>query len=198
MTYTITPHKETVIWTAFPEQMHGAWRQVGDDTAANEIRLQHPNANAPKLNAPLANPVNYIEFSFVADKTQVYKLWMRLKAENNYWGNDSVWVQFTGAKDTAGNPLYAIGSSSGLAVNLEECSGCGISGWGWEDDGWGAVNVNGTLLHFPDGGLQRIRIQTREDGVSIDQIVLSAEQFKTVRPGKAKNDTTILQARGIF
>jgi len=51
--------------------------------------------------------------------------------------------------------------------------GCGISGWGWEDDGWGAVNRNGVLLRFPDGGGQRLRIQIREDGVSVDQIVLS-------------------------
>jgi hypothetical protein len=46
-----------------------------------------------------------------------------------------VFVQFTGAKDAAGNPLYEIGTTSALAVNLEECSGCGESGWGWEDDG---------------------------------------------------------------
>jgi hypothetical protein len=35
-------------------------------------------------------------------------------------------------------------------------------------------------------------IQTREDGVSIDQVVLSAEKYLTRRPGTAKNDTTIL------
>jgi hypothetical protein len=61
-----------------------------------------------------------------------------------------------------------------LAVNLEECANCGTSGWGWEHDGWGAVNRNGVILRFPEGGQQWIRIQTREDGVSVDQIVLSA------------------------
>ena len=30
------------------------------------------------------------------------------------------------------------------------------------------------------------------DGVSIDQIVLSAVQYRTARPGPATNDTTIL------
>ena len=81
-----------------------------------------------------------------------------------------------------------------MPVNLEECSGCGISGWGWEDDGWGARNVNGGVLRFPEGGYQRIRIQVREDGVSLDQIVLSAERYRTTRPGTAKGDTTILVA----
>jgi hypothetical protein len=35
-------------------------------------------------------------------------------------------------------------------------------------------------------------IQTREDGVSVDQIVLSADKYVTGRPGAAKNDRTIL------
>jgi hypothetical protein len=64
---------------------------------------------------------------------------------------------------------------------------------GWEDDGWGAVNRNGVTLRFPGGGFQRIIVQTREDGVSIDQIVLSSEKYLTKRPGAAKNDSTILQ-----
>ena len=84
------------------------------------------------------------------------------------------------------------GTTSGLAVNLEECSGCGVSAWGWEDDGWGAVDRNGVRLRFPAGGRQDILIQVREDGVSIDQVVLSAEKYLTARPGAAKNDHTLL------
>src|SRR5262249_32961917 len=85
------------------------------------------NAGAPKLAEPLANPTDYFEMGFLADPTQEYKLWIRLKAEDDNWANDSVFVQFTGAKDAAGNPIYQIGTTSPLAVNLEECSG---SGWG--------------------------------------------------------------------
>ena len=77
-------------------------------------------------------------------------------------------------------------------MNLEECSGCGVSGWGWEDDGWGAVNANGITLKFPEGGVQRLQVQTREDGVSIDQVVLSSGKYASKRPGLAKNDVTIL------
>ena len=47
-------------------------------------------------------------------------------------------------------------------------------------------------VRFPEGGYQRIVIQTREDGVSIDQVVLSSERYLTTRPGPAKNDNTIL------
>jgi hypothetical protein len=35
-------------------------------------------------------------------------------------------------------------------------------------------------------------VQTREDGLSIDQIVLSARNYVTRAPGAVKNDSTIL------
>jgi hypothetical protein len=165
---------------------------VPDSSAASGFRVYYPNANAPKSPAPAAVATDTVEIFFAADPTQTYKLWVRLKADNNYWGNDSIWMQFSGATDTSGRPVYRTGTTSGLAINLEECSGCGISGWGWEDDGWGARNVNGGLLRFPDGGDQWIRLQVREDGVSIDQIVLSAVRYRTTRPGTAKDDATIL------
>jgi hypothetical protein len=47
-------------------------------------------------------------------------------------------------------------------------------------------------LRFPEGGRRRIRIQVREDGVSVDQIVLSAVKYGTSRPGTAKSDTVIV------
>jgi hypothetical protein len=48
-------------------------------------------------------------------------------------------------------------------------------------------------VRFPDGGFQSIVLQTREAGVSIDQVILSSEKYMTTRPGAAKNDHTILQ-----
>jgi hypothetical protein len=195
MEYTITPHKE-IVMHASNARLQGSWQLVTDSTAAGDTRAWNPNANAAKVTSPAADPADYVELTFIADPTQEYKLWIRLKAEADHWTNDSVWAQFSGARDSAGN-TYGIGTTSGLRVSLEECSGCGISGWGWEDDGWGAVNANGVTLRFPEGGRQRIRLQPREDGVSFDQIVLSAEQYRTARPGTAKNDTTKLAARGI-
>jgi hypothetical protein len=37
-----------------------------------------------------------------------------------------------------------------------------------------------------------VRVQTREDGLSIDQIVLSPATYLATAPGALKNDTTIL------
>jgi len=192
VTWTITHFEEVVIYPAWAE-VYGSWQAgVEDPTAADGYKLYNPNAGAPKVTAPLADPVNYANIYFTPDPTLEYKLWIRGKADGNSWANDSVFVQFSDATDASGNPVYRIGTTSALAVNLEECSGCGLSGWGWEDDGWGAVNKPGVTLRFPNPHSQRIRIQTREDGFSIDQIVLSAVRYKTQRPGTAKNDDTIL------
>ena len=194
---TLTPLKEIVLWAADDQHLynHDAWVPVEDSTAAGGVRLYNPNRRAPKVGAPSSDTSNAIWLQFYPDPTQIYKLWVRLKADADSWANDSVWVQFGAAVDGAGRPVYQIGTSAGLPVGLEECSGCGVSGWGWEDDGWGAVNRNGVLLQFtadPDGGPSGTAIHTREDGVSVNQVVLSAEKYLTTRPGTAKRDTTIL------
>jgi hypothetical protein len=76
-------------------------------------------------------------------------------------------------------------------MNLEDCSGCGLASWGWQDNGWG-VGVMGPVVRFADDGPQILRVQTREDGLSIDQIVLSPSTYLDMSPGALKNDTTIL------
>jgi len=50
----------------------------------------------------------------------------------------------------------------------------------------------GPDIYFAVAGTQRLRIQTREDGFSIDQIVLSPSAYLRSSPGALKNDTTIL------
>jgi hypothetical protein len=191
---TITPFKEIVLWAGdWGDQISSRWQVTEDDTAAYERLLSYPNRYAPKVVVPSAAPEEYVDFFFVADPTQTYKLWIRGKAWRDNPYNDSLWLQFGGAATVEGDTAYRIGTTSALAVNLEECAGCGLSGWGWEDDGWGAVNRNGVRLQFPEGGFQQMRIQIREDGFAVDQIVLSAEKYLTVRPGAAKNDATVLE-----
>ena len=50
----------------------------------------------------------------------------------------------------------------------------------------------GPLIYFATAGPQTLRVQVREDGLSIDQIVLSHEIFVSSSPGALKNDTQIL------
>jgi hypothetical protein len=159
-------------------------------TAAGGAHIVHPNQNAAKLSSPTANPTNYFEVTFNAERGRAYRLWIRGQAESNSWGNDSVFVQFSGSVTAAGSPVYRIGTTSATEVNLEDCSGCGLSGWGWQDNGWGA-GVLGPLIYFETAGPQTIRVQTREDGLWIDQILLSPEKFLNAAPGSLKSDQTI-------
>jgi hypothetical protein len=102
-----------------------------------------------------------------------------------------VHVQFSNSVNASGAAVWRIGGSTSTEVNLEDCSGCGIRGWGWQDNGWG-TNVLGPLVYFSQTGQQVIRVTTREDGLAIDQIVLSAGRYLSSAPGALKNDTTIL------
>ena len=195
---TILPEKEIVLHVGdagWDTTARGNWSAIDDSSAAGGKALHDVNAGQPKVTVPSASPANYVDVGFAADNTQTYKLWVRLKADGNSWSNDSIWLQFTNAVDSGGRSI-APGTAAGIEVNLEECSGCGVSGWGWRDEAWGQRDMIGTLtLRFTQSGWQRVRIQTREDGVSVDQIVLSSETYLTTRPGAVKNDTTILTPR---
>ena len=164
---------------------------MADATAASGIRAWNPNAGGAKVITAAAAPANFIELTFNAEAGRPYRLWIRGKAEGDMWENDSAHIQFSGTVDAQGNPVYRIGTTTSAEFNLESCRGCGVAGWGWEDNGWGA-GVLGPVLYFATTGPQRIRLQTREDGVSFDQIVLSADRFLTAAPGQDKYDTTVL------
>jgi hypothetical protein len=180
----------TVVRYAAEATPHGTWRVVADTTAAGGSRMEHPNANAAKLSVPLASPTNYFELTFTAQANRPYRLWLRGKAQDNSYANDSVFVQFSGSVTSSGTATNRIGTTQAEAVVLEDCGGCGVSGWGWQDNGYG-TGVLGPALYFT-AGTQTIRIQGREDGISIDQIVLSSDTYLTASPGLTKNDTKVL------
>jgi hypothetical protein len=169
----------------------GNWAVEADTTAAGGARLRNANANAAKITTPSPTPATFFEMTFTARAGVPYRLWIRGKADSNYWGNDSVYAQFSSAVNADGAPIYQVGTSAAAEINLEDCSGCGVSGWGWQDDGYGA-GVMGPVIYFAASGPQTIRIQQREDGLSIDQIVLSPSTWLNTAPGPLKNDATIL------
>ena len=185
------PEAAEIVLYASEAAVAGRWVNEADSTAAGGARIRHPDRAAAKLTAALAQPVNYFELTFDAAAGVPYRLWIRGKADRNYWGNDSVFVQFDNSVSASGAAQFRIGTAAAAEINLEDCSGCGLAGWGWQDNGWGA-GVMGPLIRFSQGGSQRIRVQTREDGLAIDQVVLSPGRYLNVPPGPLKNDNTIL------
>ena len=96
--------------------------------------------------------------------------------------------------DGSGHPILRIGTASGVLVNLEACKACGVSSWGWAAAAWW-TGQSGTL-RFQTTGAQTLRIQTREDGVRIDQIVISPVRYMSSAPGAATNDRTWVRPDG--
>ena len=90
----------------------------------------------------------------------------------------------------AARPCTGVGTTNALTVNLENCSGCGVLGWGWQDNAWWLAQS--VVVKFPSTGSHTIRVQTREDGVQIDQIVLSDAKYLSAAPGGLKSDTTVV------
>jgi hypothetical protein len=90
----------------FGRDIAGAWSVISDATAAD--------GGAVKLTQAVASPTNYFEVMFFAEGGIPYRLWIRGRAQSNYWGNDSVFVQFTASVDGAGTERYRVGTASAL------------------------------------------------------------------------------------
>ena len=171
--------------------MVGNWQVVTDPTAAGGARMSSMDLRGRKGATLKAAAGDYLEMEFNAEAGLPYRLWIRGAAEGDHPSNDSVFVQFDGAVDDAGSPAFRTGSPSATVVTLEDCGSCGLEGWGWQDNG-SDPNTLGPAVYFAKSGPQKIRILLREDGISIDQIVLSPSAYLTKSPGALKRDSTIL------
>jgi phosphatidylserine/phosphatidylglycerophosphate/cardiolipin synthase-like enzyme len=172
--------------------IHGNWQVLGDMTAAGGNALWNPDGASPKIAPALASPTNFVETAFSANAGEAYHVWIRMRAQNNSFSNDSVHIQYSDSVDSAGNAFAQIGTTSSTEFVLQDGpKGAADQGWGWTDNGWGALGPN---LLFATSGTHTLRIQQREDGAIVDQIVLSPDTYLTSSPGGRQNDTTILPA----
>jgi hypothetical protein len=184
---SITTRVEIVLHATDVTKMAGVFQLNADPGAAGGLALWNQNRNAKKLAGAAAAPATYAEFQFYAEAGRPYHLWMRSRAQKNDYENDSAFVQFSGIASAR------IGSTGAMTYQLEDAPSAGLSSWGWQDNGLGTVNgMMGPHLIFEKSGLQTIRIQPREDGLQIDQIVISPDRYLLVAPGGLKNDATII------
>lgn len=192
---TLVSAQDIVLRTGNVTTIRGNWNVVSDASAAGGRYLSSSDQGWANTAAPAASPSDYFEASFTAPAATQYHVWLRLRATGNSKWNDSVWVQYSDATTTSGTQAYRIGTTNALNVNLERCSNCGVSGWGWQDGVYWLSQT--TTIQFAAAGTHVIRVQTREDGVQIDQIVLSPTTYRTTAPGALTNDATIVPVAGI-
>ena len=182
---------EIALYAIDATNLHGNWSRTPDAGAAGGQVLTSADAGGSNLTAPLPAAADYADFSFTAPAGQSYRMWIRLRAKGNSKWNDSIWAQFSDALDAQGSPIVRIGSSNGVMFNLENCSGCGTNGWGWPA---GAYWLTQPLtVRFATAGAHTLRVQIREDGVELDQVVLSPTLYMSAAPGPVVNDQTIVE-----
>jgi len=170
--------------------IHGSWTLASDSSSPGGVKLATPDNGVSNTSAALASPVDYVDVTFNADAGTPYTLWLRLQALANSKYNDSIWVQFSDAMAN-GSAVYPINSTSALLVNLAtDSTGGSLSGWGWQNTAYWLSQA--TTVTFATSGAHTMRVQVREDGVQLDQIVLSASQYANAPPGPVHNDTTIV------
>jgi hypothetical protein len=190
---TTTTAPEIVIYGAdVPSgNLRGNWSRVSDSTAAAGIRLSNADRGASVVNAPLASPADYFDVTFSAEAGVRYRLWLRMKATSNSKWNDSAYVQFSGAVNSSGSAIYRMGTTQGLTVNLATTAEASeLNNWGWQNRAYWLADTG--EVRFATTGTQTLRIQIREDGVSIDQILLSPQRYFSSAPGPAGGDSTIV------
>ena len=182
--------QDVVIYASDAMSMHGDWTRATDTTSPNNTKMLTPDDGMTNPNAPLANPVDYVDITFNATANVPYTIWLRMKASANSKFNDSLWVQFSNARSN-GSPIYQMGSTSGLLVNLAIDSGATtVQNWGWQNDAYWLTQP--TTITFSATGMTTLRVQVREDGVQWDQIVLSPQKYLSSAPGPVSNDNTIV------
>lgn len=181
---------DVVLYASKAPVRAGSWVVISDSTAAGGSAMTTP-VSATKISTAQASPANYFQMTFPANGAQSYHLWIRGKAANNSYSHDSVFVQFSDSVSSSGAAVDRIGSTSAAAVVLQGCTGNPEKGWGWEDNGWCGT---GTNIRFKTTGTHTIRLQLRESGFEIDQIVLSPQTYLTAAPGSRENNGTILAA----
>ena len=188
----VVPRPEIVVYASdIPASaLHGTWTLASDATSPNGITLATPDNGWSTTDVPLASPADYVDVTFTADANAPYTVWFRLKALNNNKFNDAVWVQFADAL-AGGAPIYPINSTSALLVNLAtDALATSLNNWGWAHGAYWLTQT--TTVSFATTGPHTMRIQVREDGVRLDQIVLSSGRYASAAPGGPTGDATIV------
>jgi hypothetical protein len=180
---------DIVLTAADAVHMHGHWSRANDASAAGGVVLTTTDSGWRSVDSAVASPSHYVDFTFIPQPQTRYRVWLRMRAQGGSKFNDSVFVQFSNASDTSNVARYRVGTTEGLLVNRQTCNGCPQLDWGWYNDAYWLTQP--TVLSFP-GGSQTLRVQTREDGVEIDQIVLSHVTYLSSMPGTRENDATIV------
>lgn len=134
---------DVVLYAADGSNLHGNWARQPDPSAAGGQVMASVDRGWAHTVAPLQAPVDYFDFTFAAPAATSYHVWLRMHATGNSKYNDSVFVQFSDALAPGGHPVFGMGTTSGLCVNLaSDASASSLAGWGWKDGAYWAAQTS--------------------------------------------------------
>ncbi|HXD74729.1 MAG TPA: hypothetical protein VN628_13370, partial [Vicinamibacterales bacterium] len=180
--------------------LHGVWSSATDATSPSGVKLVTPVHTPNLTGGALASPNDYVDVTFNANAGVPYTLWLRIEGTGNSKNTDSIYVQFSDAL-AGGAPIYPIGTTQALTVNLStDVTASSDKQWGWVNGAYWLSQP--ATVTFAGSGQHTLRIQVREYGVMLDQIVLSPVQYFNASascptacagaPGPVTNDATIV------
>ena len=169
---------EIVLLAKDASTVSGNWAVKSDTTAAGGARLQSTNAGAARVAPALAAPANYFELTFSAEAGRPYHLWLRSRAESNNWATTQCTSSSTAASARAEQRSSA-SAPPAAPRSISKSAAARPVGLGLAGQRLRGRRVGSAL--FREHGPQRLRIQTREDGLGIDQIVLSPGRYLSRR-----------------
>lgn len=181
---------DVVLYATDAVRTAGAWTRTPDTTAAGGMKLASTDNGWSATASALASPTHFVEFSFDAPPNTAYRVWVRLRALSNNKNNDSLYAQFSDAVTTGGQAVYRIGTTNSLTLNVATGNNGKMNGWAWVDDAYWLSQQS--TIAFTGSGAHTLRLQTREDGIQVDQIVLSPVTYMTRSPGQRSGDSTII------
>ena len=179
---------DIVMYASDATNLHGNWSSASDASTAGGQLLTSADNGWETANTPLASPTHYFDFTFSAPADTPYHVWFRLRAPGQSKFNDSVFAQFSDAVNAQGAAIHRIGTTNAIFVNLQSCNGCPLAGWGWIDGAYWLTQQ--VTVRFASAGTHTLRVQTREDGVQLDEVVLSPSAYLSSSPGVVINDYT--------
>src|SRR5438128_2726066 len=177
----VLAQSNVVLYASQAPVRSGKWGVVADASAAGGYAIGSPALGAPLVKTPLVDPANYFEITFTAESGRAYQLWLRGKSLGST-ESGAVYVQFSDSETGSGSAIDRIGTTAAAIVLLYDCSGISQAGWVWHDNGLCSL---GHPFYFKNSGTHTVRVQLRQDGVSLDQILLSPQQYLSSAPGNS-------------
>jgi predicted MPP superfamily phosphohydrolase len=87
----------------------GSWKKVHAPDGPFDLILRDTPDSGVKNEIPLLAPEHFFEADFYAKGGVDYHVWVRMKAEDDLAGNDSIYLQFSDSITEYGEPIYRIG-----------------------------------------------------------------------------------------